>query len=103
MMKSIMRHAVIVLGLFAGPALGVAQDYPNRPITMILPLGAGGAMDILARSMAPKLGELLGKPLVIENRTGGATVIAAAATARAAPDGYTLLYSPAGTLTTNVT
>jgi tripartite-type tricarboxylate transporter receptor subunit TctC len=103
MMKSIMRCAVIVLGLLTGPALGVAQDYPNRPITMILPLGAGGAMDILARSMAPKLGELLGKPLVIENRTGGATVIAAAATAKAAPDGYTLLYSPAGTLTTNVT
>jgi len=102
-MKSIMRCAVIVLGLLTGPALGVAQDYPNRPITMILPLGAGGAMDILARSMAPKLGELLGKPLVIENRTGGATVIAAAATAKAAPDGYTLLYSPAGTLTTNVT
>jgi tripartite-type tricarboxylate transporter receptor subunit TctC len=98
-MKSIMRYAVVVLGLFAGPASGVAQDYPNRPITMILPLGAGGAMDILARSMAPKLGELLGKPLVIENRTGGATVIAAAATAKAAPDGY----SPAGTLTTNVT
>src|SRR5205085_12029107 len=79
-----------------------ADDYPSRPITLILPLGAGGAMDILARAQfEPKLKERLGKPVIIENRTGGSTVIAATATAKAAPDGYTLFMAPAGTLTTN--
>ena len=81
-----------------------AQDYPNRPITLILPLGAGGAMDILARGqLGPKLSERLGKPVIIENRTGGGTVIAATAVAKSPPDGYTLFFTPAGTLTTNVT
>jgi tripartite-type tricarboxylate transporter receptor subunit TctC len=81
-----------------------ADDYPSRPITLILPLGAGGAMDILARAQfEPKLKERLGKPIIIENRTGGGTVIAATATAKAPPDGYTLFFAPAGTLTTNAT
>ena len=81
-----------------------ADDYPSRPITLILPLGAGGAMDILARAQfEPKLKERLGKPIVIENRTGGGTVIAATAVAKAPPDGYTLFFVPAGTLTTNAT
>jgi tripartite-type tricarboxylate transporter receptor subunit TctC len=81
-----------------------ADDYPSRPITLILPLGAGGAMDILARSQfEPKLKGRLGKPVIIENRTGGSTVIAATATAKATPDGYTLFMAPAGTLTTNAT
>ena len=94
--------AVLMLSVFA---LGArAQDYPNRPITLILPLGAGGAMDILARGqIGPKLSERLGKPVIIENRTGGGTVIAATAVAKSAPDGYTLFFTPAGTLTTNVT
>ena len=61
-------------------------------------------MDILARAQfEPKLKERLGKPIVIENRTGGGTVIAATATAKAPPDGYTLFMAPAGTLTTNAT
>jgi len=81
-----------------------AEDYPSRPITMIIPLAAGGAMDILARGqLGPKLAERLGKSVVIENRTGGGTVIAATAVAKSPPDGYTLFFTPAGTLTTNVT
>jgi tripartite-type tricarboxylate transporter receptor subunit TctC len=81
-----------------------AQDFPARPITLIIPLGAGGAMDILARGqLGPKLSERLGKPVIIENRTGGGTVIAATAVAKSPPDGYTLFFTPAGTLTTNVT
>jgi tripartite-type tricarboxylate transporter receptor subunit TctC len=92
-----------VLGVaLAGAA--IAQDYPARPITLVLPLGAGGAMDIIARSQfEPKLRERLGKPIVIENRTGGGTVIAATSVAKSAPDGYTLFFVPAGTLTTNAT
>jgi tripartite-type tricarboxylate transporter receptor subunit TctC len=92
----------IMLGAMAGAT--AQQDYPNKPITLILPLGAGGAMDILARGQfAPKLSERLGKPVVIENRTGGGTVIAATAVAKSPPDGYTLFFVPAGTLTTNAT
>jgi tripartite-type tricarboxylate transporter receptor subunit TctC len=95
--------AAVLLSLFAVHAPSQAQsDYPNKPITLMLPLGAGGAMDILARGyFAPRLSERLGKPVVIENRTGGGTVIAATAVAKAPPDGYTLFFVPAGTLTTN--
>jgi tripartite-type tricarboxylate transporter receptor subunit TctC len=81
-----------------------ADEYPWKPITLILPLGAGGAMDILARAQfEPKLKERLGKPIIVENRTGGGTVIAATAVAKSPPDGYTLFFAPAGTLTTNAT
>lgn len=81
-----------------------ADDYPSRPITLVLPLGAGGAMDVLARGQfEPKLKDRLGKPVIIENRTGGGTVIAATTVAKAAPDGYMLFFAPAGTLTTNAT
>ena len=79
-----------------------AQDYPTRPITMLVPLAAGGAMDIIARSFAPKLAERLGKPVLVEDRVGGGTVIAANDVAHGTPDGYTLLIAPSGTLTTNV-
>lgn len=96
-------RALAALVLFAFMSGAYAQgDYPNKPITLILPLGAGGAMDIIARGQfAPQLSERLGKPVVIENRTGGGTVIAASAVAKSPPDGYTLFFVPAGTLTTN--
>jgi tripartite-type tricarboxylate transporter receptor subunit TctC len=100
--RSLAAFAVGV-ALIAGPAAR-ADDYPSRPITLMLPLGAGGAMDILARSQfEPKLKERFGKPVIVENRTGGGTVIAATAVAQSPPDGYTLFFVPAGTLTTNAT
>jgi len=93
--------AVVLLGTITVQSQA-QSDYPNKPITLILPLGAGGAMDILARGQfAPRLSERLGKPVVIENRTGGGTVIAATAVAKSPADGYTLFFVPAGTLTTN--
>ena len=101
-----MRGTRILLAFLFGmlATAAAADDYPSRPITLILPLGAGGAMDILARGQfEPKLKDRLGKPVIIENRTGGGTVIAATAVAKAAPDGYTLFFAPAGTLTTNAT
>jgi tripartite-type tricarboxylate transporter receptor subunit TctC len=93
--------AVLATGLLCHPA--AAQDYPSRPITILVPLSAGGAMDIIARSFAPKLTARLGKPVLIEDRPGAGTVLAANAVAHATPDGYTLLDAPSGTLTTNVT
>src|SRR5262245_29560494 len=92
------------LGLLLIAAAARADDYPTRPITLVLPLGAGGAMDIIARSQfEPVLRERLGKPIIVENRTGGGTVIAATSVAKSPPDGYTLFFVPAGTLTTNAT
>jgi tripartite-type tricarboxylate transporter receptor subunit TctC len=93
--------AVLALAASSGPA--AAQDYPSRPITLVVPLGAGGAMDIIVRTMAPKLAARLGKAVLVEDRPGAGTVLAANDVARGTPDGYTLLISPSGTLTTNVT
>jgi tripartite-type tricarboxylate transporter receptor subunit TctC len=99
-MKSV-RCAAAALALLAACVTVRAEDYPTRTITVLLPLTAGGAMDILARAMASKLEEKLGRPVVIENRPGGGMIIAANATAKAAPDGYTLMFAPAGVFTTN--
>jgi len=102
-MATLNRCVLAALVLIALAPASSAQDFPTRPITLVVPLGAGGAMDIIARSFGPKLAERLGKPVVIENRVGGGTVIAANSVAHAAPDGHTLLIAPSGTLTTNVT
>jgi tripartite-type tricarboxylate transporter receptor subunit TctC len=80
-----------------------AQDYPSRPVTILVPLAAGGAMDIIARTIAPKLAARLGKPVLVEERVGAGTVLAANDVAHGPADGYTLLDAPSGTLTTNVT
>ena len=99
-----MKRLSVLAALLLIAQSALAQDYPARPITMVLPLGAGGAMDIIARGQfEPKLKERLGKPIIIENRTGGGTVIAATTVAKSPPDGYTLFFVPAGTLTTNTT
>lgn len=67
-----------------------ANDYPARPVTLIVPWAAGGAVDTLARIAGPKLSDRLGKPVVIENRPGGGSTLGTAAGAKAPPDGYTL-------------
>jgi tripartite-type tricarboxylate transporter receptor subunit TctC len=95
--------AIAALDLAWRANSAAAEDYPSRPVTMLVPLGAGGAMDIIVRSFAPKLAARLGKTVLVENRTGGGTVIAANDVAHGTPDGYTLLVAPSGTLTTNVT
>src|SRR2546429_895199 len=66
-------------------------DYPERPIRLLLPFPAGGAVDLVARLVTVRMAEELGRPFVIENRTGAGGMIATDATAKAAPDGYTLL------------
>ena len=68
-----------------------AADYPARPIRLIIPLAAGGAMDTLARTISPRLSESLGESIVIDNRGGGGGTIGAELAAAAPPDGYTLL------------
>jgi tripartite-type tricarboxylate transporter receptor subunit TctC len=104
-----MRLARLIAPVVAGIALVVtasfagAQDYPSRPITLIAPWPPGGAVDTLCRIFGAKLMDRLGKTVVIENRPGAGSVIGVAATARAAPDGYTLVMAGSAALATSVT
>ena len=78
------------------------QDYPIRTVTIIVPFATGGSTDTLAHVLAPRLGQRLGKPFVIENRPGDGTVIAATALVKATPDGHTLMLATSATLAMNV-
>ncbi len=89
-------------GLLSSPA-AVAQDYPTRQINLIAPWPPGGAVDTLCRILGQKLADRLGKTVVIENRPGAGSVVGVAATARAAPDGYTLVMAGSASLATSVT
>ena len=86
-------------GLLAAPAL--AQAWPSRPIRLLVGFAPGGTTDIMARLAAEKLGPMLGQPLVVENLPGATGNIAAAAAARAEPDGHTLLLGSPGPLALN--
>lgn len=79
-----------------------AEDYPTRAVTLIAPWPAGGAVDTLCRLIGAKLSDRLGKSVVIENRPGAGSVIGVNATARAAPDGYTLVMAGSAALATTV-
>lgn len=88
--------AVAVFGLWGmlgAPETTHAQAYPSRPVRMIVGLPAGGGADTIARTIAAKLSDNVGQPIIVENRPGSATRIAAESVARATPDGYTLLFS----------
>ena len=94
--------AVTALLAWGSPATGFAQTqtaYPNRPINMVVNFAAGGATDLVARALADQLREVLGQPVVVENLTGASTSIGTAKVARAAKDGYTLLFSTNSTFT----
>jgi len=80
-----------------------AEDYPTRPVTLIAPWPPGGAVDTLCRIFAAKLTDRLGKSVVVENRPGAGSVLGVAATARSAPDGYTLVMAGSASLATAVT
>jgi tripartite-type tricarboxylate transporter receptor subunit TctC len=89
---ALLAAAALLMGVSLAQAqTSPAQDYPNRAVTLVVPSPAGGGLDALARMLGQKLAERLGKPVVIENRTGAGTVIGAASVAKAAPDGYTIM------------
>jgi len=94
--------AGLVLATLAGAPVA-AQDYPARPVTMVVPFAPGGAGDTLARMLGPKLEQKWGKTLIVENKPGAGGVIAANFVAKAAPDGYTLMIAPSATMAINVT
>ena len=85
-----MRHILAIITCLLGAA-AQAQDYPVRPIRLIVPIGAGGGTDILARHVAQKLGERFRQAAIVENRPGAGSLIGTEYVAKAAPDGYTLL------------
>ena len=97
--------ALFALALSAGAptTAAMAQPYPNRPVTIMLPLAAGSGMDTIARLYGEQLAQSLGRPIVVENRPGASLMLAAAAVATAPPDGYTLLVSTAAPLAINPT
>jgi tripartite-type tricarboxylate transporter receptor subunit TctC len=94
------RWVVLLLGALA---LGVAsaQDYPNQTVKIVVPFVAGGGVDVVARIVAPRLGEELGQSVIIENRGGAGGALGAAAVAQAPADGYTLLVGTGSTHGTN--
>jgi len=78
-----------------------AQDYPNKPIRIVVGYAAGGGNDIIVRVMQPEMQKGLGQPVIIENKPGAQSIIAAESVARSVPDGYTLLMGPSGPMTIN--
>ena len=96
------RRKILSLGVVS-VLLGIltpsqAQDFPSRPIRMIVPLAAGGATDVVARLIAEKLSEQVKQPVIVENRPGAQGMIGVEAAARAAPDGYTLVFGSSTTM-----
>jgi len=83
----------LVLGLFAAllVSAALAQDYPTRPVRIIVPYAPGGLNDIAARILGNKLSEIWKESVIIDNRAGGAGIIGTNAAAKSSPDGYTLL------------
>src|SRR5438105_3140080 len=91
----------LLITLLRLPTLALAQAYPTKPIRMIIPFAPGGASDFVGRIMQPKMAELLGQPIVVENRAGAAGNIGAEAAAKSAPDGYTIFLGNVGSIAIN--
>ena len=94
-----LRNLFITLAMASLTTTAVAQDYPSRPIKLIVPFPSGGATDIVSRVVAQQLGTELGQTVIVDNKAGAAGVIGAEAAARAAPDGYTLVLTTSSTHT----
>jgi tripartite-type tricarboxylate transporter receptor subunit TctC len=91
-----MRRLFILLALIASHA-ALAQSYPTKPIRVVVPFPPGGGTDIVARTVTPKMAEILGQPFIIENRAGAGGNIGTEAVAKSPADGYTLLVASAST------
>ena len=93
--------AFIAVSIACGTRPVGAQDYPTRPITLVVPYPPGGGVDSMARVVADKLSAALGKQVVVDNRGGGSGLVGTRAVVRAAPDGYTLMLAHTGTIAIN--
>jgi tripartite-type tricarboxylate transporter receptor subunit TctC len=96
------RRAILALAaVLAWATAAQAQSYPSSPIRLVVPFAPGGAADLMARILAEPLAKRLGQPIVIENKPGGGATLGADIVAKAAPDGYTLLWTTPGPQITN--
>ena len=100
MKRMTLLRALVLLAAAASGLMSEAraQQYPSRPVTLVVPFPPGGGADVIGRLVAKYLGDDLGVPVVIENRGGAGGTIAAASVARAAPDGYTVLFGTSGSI-----
>src|ERR1700726_4788341 len=101
--KSMNRFIAAAAFAIAGIAAASAQNYPNRPITMIVPFAAGGPTDVLGRLIGQRMGEILGPQIIIENVGGAGGMTGAQRVAQAAPDGYQMVLGTVGTHAQNQT
>jgi len=101
MLRTTPSFLLALLVLVCGVPVARAANYPTRPITLVVAFTPGGASDVLARILGRKLEQILGQPLVIDNRPGAGGNVAAEAVAHAAPDGYTLFNGNNAILATN--
>src|SRR5262245_53194244 len=83
--------ALVLAPVLSWPGAAVAQDYPTKPVKIIVPFGAGGPADVYSRVLAQHLSDALKQPFVIENRPGAGSIVGTDAVAKSPPDGYTLL------------
>jgi tripartite-type tricarboxylate transporter receptor subunit TctC len=102
MQRNAGKLSLIILALYAALAASlssaIAQDYPSRPITLIVPFAPGGSASVMARLAADKMSETLGQQIVVDNRGGAGSTIGARLAAKSAPDGYTILLATNATL-----
>jgi tripartite-type tricarboxylate transporter receptor subunit TctC len=100
-LRKLLTAAAVAVTFFAVRAPGVAQDYPTRPVTIVVPFPPGGGVDALARILADRLAGPLKQSFVVENRTGAGGTVGTRAVARATPDGHTLMLAHTGTISIN--
>ncbi len=101
-MTALFRTMMLCAAALMAASPAVAQDYPNRPVTLLVPQAPGASSDLLARTLGERMQAALGQPIIIENRPGAGGNIGAVMVARAAPDGYTLMIGTDAMLTSNV-
>src|SRR5438552_7817980 len=102
-MRTYSRRVALALALTAAFSVGAARadDYPSRPIRLIVPYSAGGSADSVARIIAKRVGDSVGQTIVVENRGGAGAIIGTDLVAKSDPDGYTLLLGPSGPISIN--
>lgn len=95
------RFALVIVACHGVAPMAAAQSYPAKPVRLVVAFAAGGASDVVARMIAPRLGEALGQQVVVDNRAGANGIIGSELVAKSAPDGYTVLMATNGTHTVN--
>jgi tripartite-type tricarboxylate transporter receptor subunit TctC len=94
-------NLIVLIGAVLVAAAALAQDYPTKPIKLVVPFSPGGASDLTARTLAQKMSENMGQTIVVDNKPGANGVLGIDAVAKSPPDGYTILLTDRGSLTVN--